>query len=430
MSVTPFLGSIYGPFFGTGNGRGIAKNMNFSVLSWVLGEAFAVWNWYNFLVSKKPPTKTVLRVNIDETSVCLWQGSGKGTIAFPRRRRHDAEAKEVVPRKLKRTNLTHVAFICDRPDLQPRMPQIVIGNAHVFRVGECRTLNAEAPGNVLFVRQRSSWNNSILFRRTLRLFVDFLGADIMAAFYVVVLFDACNQHISEDTFIYIKTLGLHPILIPARLTWLLQPLDTHAFQIYKNLLRSLYADARCVAESGNLSIVEFGRLLERVIRQCLQGREWRLAFDADGFGNQQQAISKFILNQLQLTVPPKLPLHKPKALELQVVWPKRVPVPYRHVVPHKGRPLLALLAPPPPAPGLALAKAAPEVAMPMPALPPPPPKLIPFLGLPAAPLALPLAAVPPSGAASSLRPPPPKPPPRRRILPWRPVIPDNLASQS
>jgi hypothetical protein len=29
-----------------------------------------------------------------------------------------------------------------------------------------------------------------------------------------------------------------------------------------------------------------------------------------------------------------------------------------------------------------------------------------------------------------LRPPPPKPPPRRRILPWRPVIPDNLASQS
>ena len=393
-------------------------------------EAFAVWNWYNYVVSQRPPTKELLRINIDETSVCLWQGSGKGTIAFRRRTLQDAEVKEVVSRKLKRTNLTHVAFICDRPDLQPRMPQLVIGNAHVFRVGECRTLNTEAPENVVYVRQRSSWNNSELFRRTLQLLVHFLGAEIMAAFYVVVLFDACNQHIGEDTFIWMKRLGLHPILIPARLTWMLQPLDTHAFVIYKNLLRNLYADARCTSESGNLSILEFGKLVETVIRRCLQGREWRHAFDADGFGDQQQRISKFILNQLELPVPPKLLVHKPKAAELQVVWPKRVPVPYRHVVPQRRNPLLALAPPPPPAPGLALPKAAPEVAMPMPALPPPVPKLIASVGVAAAPLALALAAVPPSGEASLLRPPPPKPPPRRRILPWRPIIPENMESQS
>ena len=394
-------------------------------VSWVPVQAFAAWNWYNFLVSKAPPAKTVLRVNIDETSVCLWQGSGKGTIAFGRRRDGVPEPQQRVPRSLKRTNLTHVAFICDRPEIQPLLPQVIIGNANIFKVGDIRVLNAQAPANVLFVRQRSAWNNSDLFKKTLKVLVDFLGPELTSTLYIVMLFDACRQHLSEETLAYMKTLSLHLCLIPARLTWLLQPLDTHAFQLYKNLLRSIYAEARCSSPTGSLSIVEFSRLVLRVIRQCLQGREWAHAFDADGFGAAQQNISKYVMDQLVLKAPPKLVAHKPSAKELQIIWPRKMPVPYHHVIPRVRAPL-ALPPAPPPHPALALAMGPPKIAMPKPALAPPP-KII-AVPLPASPPKPPPAARQYSSSALTSHPTPrvAKAPPKRRVLPWRPVIPEDL----
>lgn len=397
----------------------------FSTFPGVLAEAFSSWNWYNYLASKAPPAKRLLRVNIDETSVSLWQGSGKGTIAFARRGDAEHEAHQSVPRRLKRMNMTHVAFICDAADLQPKMPQIFIGNAAIFKVSDIRVLNAEAPDNILFVRQKSSWNNSFLFRKILKLFVDLLGPNFSLLFYVIMLFDACRQHLNEDTLAYMKSLGLHLCLIPARLTWLLQPLDTHAFQLYKNLLRSIYAEARCASPSGSLSTIEFSRLLFRVVRQCLQGRLWAQAFDSDGFGSRQQLISKYVKKQLQLQAPPNLPLHKPAAKELQKAWPRNMAVPYHLVVP-KATQLLAL-PPPPPLAALALPRGPPKPPMARPVLPPAPERIAPALP-PSPPAKPPLVAKHFSSSASSWEPAPrrPKPPPRRRVLPWQPRIPENL----
>ena len=327
---------------------------------------------------------------------------------------------------MKRTNLTHVAFICDCPEIQPRLPQIIIGNAKIFRVADVIALNAEAPDNVLFVRQKSAWNNAALFRKILKVFIDFLGSPLASTLYIIMLFDACRMHLNEETLAYMKTLCIHLCLIPARMTWLLQPLDTHGFQLYKNLLRSLYADARCDSPTGSLSIVEFSRLLFRVIRQCLQGRQWAPAFDADGFGAAQQNISKYVMAELSLKAPPKLPVHKPTAKQLQIVWPHRMPVPYHHVIPRVPAPLA--LPPPPPIPALAMAVGPPKIAMPMPA-PHPPPKII-AVALPASHPKPPPEAKHFSSSASSshLAPRVLKPPPKRRVLPWRPVIPDDLQS--
>ena len=49
-------------------------------------QAHAVWQWYNFCVARVPSGKAPLRINVDETSVCLFQGGGKGTIVFNKRK--------------------------------------------------------------------------------------------------------------------------------------------------------------------------------------------------------------------------------------------------------------------------------------------------------------------------------------------------------
>ena len=100
-----------------------------------LAEGFASWQWVNYLISKVPTGKKPLLINMDETAVCLFQGTGRGTIiAGKKRKRGRGEPVQLVNRATRRTYLTHVAFICDQPLYQKYMQQIVIGNEHTLLV--------------------------------------------------------------------------------------------------------------------------------------------------------------------------------------------------------------------------------------------------------------------------------------------------------
>ena len=43
-------------------------------------QAFASWQWSNYLTSKVPAGKKALITNIDETAVCLFQGARRGAM--------------------------------------------------------------------------------------------------------------------------------------------------------------------------------------------------------------------------------------------------------------------------------------------------------------------------------------------------------------
>ena len=45
-------------------------------------EAVASWQWWNYYESQIPTAKTPLRINMDETAVCLFQGAGAGAMQW------------------------------------------------------------------------------------------------------------------------------------------------------------------------------------------------------------------------------------------------------------------------------------------------------------------------------------------------------------
>ena len=104
-----------------------------------------MWQWWNCAASCVGPGLEILRINLDETSVCLFQGGGKGTIVC-RKRRLDANRQPVqqVSSGRKRMCLTHIAMVCDRPDVQPVLPQVVIGNEATFKAGDLEALRGLA----------------------------------------------------------------------------------------------------------------------------------------------------------------------------------------------------------------------------------------------------------------------------------------------
>lgn len=330
-----------------------------------------MWQWYNFVTTDIPAGKTILRVNIDETSVCFWQGSAKGTVVLKKSR----YARELAPvqsvtRQEQRTYLTHVACVCDRSDLQPRMPQFIIVNAKWFKVADAKVLNDEASPNVFVIRQKSAWNNTFLLIKMLQCLARLLGPELMATLYVVLFLDASRLHLPPSIVRFCNFHRWRYILIPAKLTWFLQVLDTHAFQIYKQLLRTLYISSRGASPTGSVTPPEFIRLLFTVIRRVLQGRCWSGPFNKNGFSIRQLKISKFILQHLELgNTPPCISCTQPSMEQLQLIFPKNAVVPYKFIF-AKAKAVLALPSAPLPAPMHSLpAPLRPCISF---ALPPPP----------------------------------------------------------
>ena len=68
--------------------------------------------------------KMPLRINTDETSICVFQGKRKGAVFVKK-------ARQKVSKSQRRKNLTLLAFVCDRADIQPHLPQIIIGSSSI-----------------------------------------------------------------------------------------------------------------------------------------------------------------------------------------------------------------------------------------------------------------------------------------------------------
>ena len=192
-------------------------------------QAAAVWQWFNFLKEQVPGGKAVLRINMGETSVCLFQGDSKGTVVARKRkiRGHAPggaavamEPAQKVSRSMRRTCVTHVAFVCDRPDIQPLLPQVVVGNERTFPATAFAGLQGSAPRNVHLVRQKSAWNNSALLVSLLKALAAVL-APYLDELQPIFLMDACKVHITQAVLQACWAGKLWPVLVPARLTWLL-----------------------------------------------------------------------------------------------------------------------------------------------------------------------------------------------------------------
>ena len=231
-----------------------------------------------------------------------------------------------VPAGKQRCCLTHVAFICDRSDLQQLLPQVIIGNERTFTAEGFAALQALCPANVILVRQKSAWNNGVLCGTIIKWLGDALRPHIDAV-QPVLLLDAVRLHWAPAVLTACRASGVWPVLVPAKTTWLLQPLDTHAFQPYKAHLREAYQKARAAHQSADLPIEQFLPCVYETIQNILEGKKWAAAFNKDGFGNSQTQIRNFVKEELSIDAPVHLPTSRPASEQLQACFPRKAHVP-------------------------------------------------------------------------------------------------------
>jgi hypothetical protein len=319
-------------------------------------KAEAAYQWYNYGLSKVPAGRTPLRANLDESSVCLYQGGVAGNIFVS----PGIPAVENVSLGKRRRYMSHIAIICDVLHIQEKLPQFLVCNEHTIPAKEYAALRAAMPANVKLVRQRSAWNNTDLFIEVIRQ----LGAVLQpcAAEYTPIFsFDAAKIHLSPRVFAACRRAGLIPHLVAAKLTWALQPLDLKVFMPYKLQIQKEYQRRRLRSPDG---VVDLRGWLESVcsaIRVVLQGRCWAAAFDSAGLCLNQVGVSDRTLRVLGFAARPTVGAAQPSIEQLRTCFPRRTKVPSKAI----WRACELLIKPPG-----AKAKAAAGKAK---ALPPPPP---------------------------------------------------------
>ena len=232
-----------------------------------------------------------------------------------------------VPLSKRRCGFTHVAMICDDTSLQPRLPQILIGNEAIFPVAKLESVRPSLPPNIRLWRRKTGWVTAEVMRDIVRELSAALG-ELTATRTVVLLLDTAPVHLGER---FINMAARHKIavqIIPAKMTWLLQPLDTHAFARFKMHLMHQYRTQLLRSARGECELTAVLESVILAIRHVLQGVAWAYAFDGNGFGTNGQAhLRTRILKEMEWERLPELPARLPEYADLTSVFPRRRKIP-------------------------------------------------------------------------------------------------------
>ncbi len=126
----------------------------------------------------------------------------------------------------RRCCMTHVGLICDQTHIQPRVPQVIIGSEATLPTKSMTSLRAACPPTVILLRRRSAWSNRAPCAWIAKQLAHAL-APYSARFQPVLLMDASRIHVASVVLRACHRAGVWVVLVPARLAWLMQPLDTH-----------------------------------------------------------------------------------------------------------------------------------------------------------------------------------------------------------
>ena len=267
-----------------------------------------------------PPGKRVLKLNLDETSICLHQQAPRGTLCVSRKVAKGLSRD--VPRAHRRCYLSFVAVICDDIEVQRVLPQFLIGNCSTFKRRDVDALQGIVSPNLRLVRQKSAWNDQRLMVEILR-DVRACLAPFMGAFQPIFAWDAARQHTTPLVFSAARRCGMWPLTIPSKMTWLLQPLDTHTFATFKRKLSDLDRSPCTECLGGEVGVCALVRRVSFVVDMEILESSWARAFDSNGLGHLQSRVSERVRNALGVVGPIEICAERPSLEQVALCYPKK-----------------------------------------------------------------------------------------------------------
>ena len=143
----------------------------------------------------------------------------------------------------------------------------------------------------------------------------------METYQPILFFDTAPAHMRAEVLGDLPGLGIWYVIIPPRMTWLLQPLDSHVFQKFKFFLKTRFQN-ELTERDGRLDIEYMVQLVIRAIRHVLQRYCWAAAFEQNGLTADHTKVSSFIRKHLQVESLDPFCTEPPSMDALRLCWPR------------------------------------------------------------------------------------------------------------
>ena len=258
------------------------------------------WRWANKVHQVASTSKTPLWINMDETTMYFAYASMKGTVLTPAiaKQYSSAATHENISLADTHSRVTWCAFLCNVHAVQTLLPQIILASKKNVS-GRLYTYTMQnKPPNIHLWIEDSAWMNLSLFDKMLRLLVRCLSS-VAEQYSLILLVDVARCHFGIDIARRALQLGIQLMVVPARLTWLLQPLDTHVFATVKRFMKNALTAARTTTALGRLSPQEWLVVVLETIRWfCVQN--FAASFRCNGLEGSQASVRKTILDVLEI----------------------------------------------------------------------------------------------------------------------------------
>jgi hypothetical protein len=139
---------------------------------------------------------------------------------------------------------------------------------------------------------------------------------------IILVLDCARCHLHPSIFTLATRQGIRLMYVPARLTWLLQPADTHGFGRLKQRLRKKWLDLCVKSGSGQVAHCDWLTALFDVVSKLLCEVSWRSAFESNGLLHEEN-LGHRVLTELEWNGPQPVSSDILTKEQLKVVLPRR-----------------------------------------------------------------------------------------------------------
>jgi hypothetical protein len=192
--------------------------------------------------------KIPLIINMDESPIPMCQVRARGNIVRQGKNSKHQPPRQKATRAMTRQYCTLAAFICNIAAVQRLLPQIIIADKHIVTFDVWHDIMEHITDPTYFIVESSAWNTSVTFCEMIRLLALILNQampgscttpcgpepSMLTHCQIILQVDAAKSHLTHDVLTLLATLSWRLLLVPAGLTWLLQPLDVRAFAFCLN----------------------------------------------------------------------------------------------------------------------------------------------------------------------------------------------------
>ena len=260
--------------------------------------------WAKWLLTKVITEAHPIVLAMDETCLTFGDTGGKGNLLSLRPDKNSPhEITENVSLADRRRNITLVATITNDADLQQHLPQIILprakktGGSDETPKGEWPADLASADAPVEVWTKTGGWMKATTLIHYLARVKSVVHKKRPGASMILV-FDCHPSHYAVQALRYAARHFGFIILIPARLGYMFDILDTKVFLAHKRALYELYAERKIAQGVSRLTFAEWAGCVVQATRRILVQKHYAAEFSRHGLARNCTDLAPAIKNRI------------------------------------------------------------------------------------------------------------------------------------